>query len=71
MGEPDYIAPTTVIQTPFTCAPADDYVDNLSKLCDGVLERRIERALAAPPADAPAPGLPPITASATSRRRCR
>jgi peptide/nickel transport system substrate-binding protein len=49
---PDYIAPTTAIQTPFTCAPADQYEDNFSKLCDGVLERRIERALAAPPADA-------------------
>ena len=49
---PDYIAPTTAIQTPFTCAPADRYADNFSKLCDGVLERRIERALAAPPADA-------------------
>jgi peptide/nickel transport system substrate-binding protein len=48
---PDYIAPSTAIQTPFTCAPVDQYADNFSKLCDGVLERRIQRALAAPPAD--------------------
>ena len=47
----DYVAPSTFVQTLFTCAPADRYADNLSKLCDRRLERGIQRALAAPPAD--------------------
>jgi ABC-type transport system substrate-binding protein/DNA-binding SARP family transcriptional activator/sugar lactone lactonase YvrE len=48
----DYLAPSTFIQPPFTCAPRDRYSNNLSKLCDGTLERRIRRALATPPAEA-------------------
>ena len=55
----------------FTCAPGDPTRTNVSRLCDAALERRIDRALAAPPADAGRAGPPPTGASATSRRRCR
>jgi peptide/nickel transport system substrate-binding protein len=51
----DYLAPSTFIETNFTCAATADRGGlNLSRLCDSTLERRIDRALALPPADAAA-----------------
>ena len=51
----DYLAPSTFIETNFTCAAmADRGGLNFSRLCDSTLERRIGRALALPPAEAAA-----------------
>jgi len=51
----DYLAPSTFIETNFTCdATADRGGLNLSRLCDSTLERQIRTALALPPAEATA-----------------
>ena len=51
----DYLAPSTFIETNFACAATADRGGlNYSRLCDSALERRIDRALALPPADAAA-----------------
>jgi peptide/nickel transport system substrate-binding protein len=49
----DYLSPATFIETNFACPAAGDRSRlNLSRVCDRTLERRIDRALALPPADA-------------------
>jgi peptide/nickel transport system substrate-binding protein len=48
----DYLAPSTFIETNFSCAASADRGGlNLSRLCDSTLEHRIASALALPPAD--------------------
>jgi peptide/nickel transport system substrate-binding protein len=46
----DYLAASTFVETTFACAARGTL--NLSRLCDRTLERRIDRAVAMPPADA-------------------
>jgi peptide/nickel transport system substrate-binding protein len=49
----DYVSPASFIEANFACAtPADPKPLNGSELCDEQLDGRVDRALAAPPADA-------------------
>ena len=49
----DYLSPSTFVESQFSCAAlAGPEPLNVSRLCDRRLERQIERARAAPPAEA-------------------
>ena len=46
----DYLAASTFIRSTFTCRRRDGF--NLSRICNGALDRRIDRAIATSPANA-------------------
>ena len=67
----DYIAPTTAIQTPFTCAPADHTRTTSRSSATASSSAGSSARSPRRPRTPRAPGPPPITVSATSRRRSR
>jgi peptide/nickel transport system substrate-binding protein len=51
---PDYLSPSGFIESNFTCSSHTTTNElNASRLCNGPLQRQIDRALVAPAADAP------------------